>query len=226
MTLLYCFDNFYYDPDAVREYALSLEYESLENIGIFPGSRTENLHKIDQNFFHQASSKLFGMFTDDTLDWCVKMTFQKIWNYSDDKESNLNKGWIHKDSSHMAAVVYLDPDPDPDSGTSFYALEQREDYDVGPSGKLRNDFFNYKSCDVSEYERVLINNNSHFNKIGEIKNVYNRIIIYDASTYHAQSNCWSKTGMRLTQPFFMNCLTPVEQRPLWLKGIGYPATLL
>jgi len=226
MTLLYCFDNFYYDPDAVREYALSLEYKSLENTGIFPGSRTDFLHKIEPNFFQQATSKLFSMFTDDTLDWSVKIAFQKIWNYSDDKESNLNEGWIHKDSSHMAAVVYLDPDPDPDSGTSFYSLKEGNTNDSSGCNKIRNNFFNYKSCDASEYERVLVNNNSQFNKIGEIKNVYNRIIIYDASTYHAQSNCWSKTGMRLTQPFFMNCLTPVEQRPLWLKGIGYPATLL
>ena len=78
----------------------------------------------------------------------------------------------------MAAVVYLDPDPYPDSGTSFYALKEGEDYDARPSGKLRNKFFNYKCCDVSEYERVLLNNNSQFNKIGEIKNVYNRIIIF------------------------------------------------
>ena len=226
MTLLYCFDNFYYDPDAVREYALSLEYISHENTGIFPGSRTDFLHQIDPDFFDQSNSKLFSMFTFDDLSWSVKSTFHKIWNYSDDKESNLNKGWIHKDSSHMAAVVYLDPDPYPDSGTSFYALKEGEDYDARPSGKLRNKFFNYKSCDVSEYERVLLNNNSQFNKIGEIKNVYNRIIIYDASTYHAQTSSWSKTGMRLTQPIFMNCLTPVEQRPLWLRGIGYPASLV
>ena len=57
MTLLYCFDNFYYDPDAVREYALSLEYESLENIGsIGPIQDYNNLNKDFSSDFVCAKS--------------------------------------------------------------------------------------------------------------------------------------------------------------------------
>ena len=99
-------------------------------------------------------------------------------------------------------------------------------YPLNNKNKTSNTHSMDLNLDNKNKSAVLLNNNSQFNKIGEIKNVYNRIIIYDASTYHAQTSSWSKTGMRLTQPIFMNCLTPVEQRPLWLRGIGYPASLV
>ena len=90
---------------------------------------------------------------------------------------------------------------------------------------FRNNFFCYDECDKALYEKELVYNNSHFYKTAEVKNVYNRIIIYDASTYHAQSNCWSPDGMRFTMVAFFNCLTPREERSCTFQGIGHPASL-
>ncbi len=228
MTLLYCFDNFFKDPDAIREYALDLEYDIYEDAGIFPGSRTDSLHNNNKSFFQQSTDKVLTMINAESLEWSIKLNFQKILNYSDDKNSNLNKGWVHQDSSHMAGVIYLDPDPDPESGTSFYSLKEGEVWNAGiHCESLRNDFFNYKCSpdETVEYEKQLLANNSLFNKTSEIKNVYNRMIIFDASTYHAQTNCWHPEGMRFTMVMFMNCLTPVEDRPYIFKHIGYPAIL-
>ena len=227
MTLLYCFDNFFKDPDAVREYGLGLEYKTREESGIFPGSRTDPMHKVDPEFYDRATDNMLTMIHGNGLDWCVRMNFQQIWIYSDDKENNLNKGWVHKDDSHMALVVYLDPNPDPDSGTSFYSLKKGMEKAPRNTAELINSFFNYKSSpdDIVEYEKELLFNNSQFDKTSEIKNVYNRIIIYDASTYHAQSNCWSPDGMRFTMVAFFNCLTPREERSCTFQGIGHPASL-
>ena len=44
-----CVDDFYTNPDEVREFALSLEYNGKE--GNFPGMRTKELHLINEKFF-------------------------------------------------------------------------------------------------------------------------------------------------------------------------------
>ena len=49
------------------------------------------------------------------------MFFQKIKPFSKDKFDSTNKGWVHTDEDALfAGVVYLNPKPDPDSGTSIY----------------------------------------------------------------------------------------------------------
>tara|TARA_B100001250_G_scaffold394016_1_gene397394 strand:+ start:612 stop:1292 length:681 start_codon:yes stop_codon:yes gene_type:complete len=223
----FCFDDFYYDPDAVRDYALNMDYDPLKDTGIFPGLRTTFLHNSDPEFFGEFCKKLFSLYTNDDLEWSIRTTFQKLPRFSEDKNSKLNEGWIHRDNSHMAAVVYLDPDPDPDSGTSFYAVKNgMKAPDMGYTNKLRNNFFCYDECDKALYEKELVRNNSHFYKTAEIKNVYNRIIIYDASTYHTQTSCYTNGDFRLTQPVFMTCGSSIESRPPWLKGIGSPACML
>ena len=47
-------DNFFEDPDYIVKYAKSLKYEDLD---ILPGSRTDALHNIDQEFFNWITSK-------------------------------------------------------------------------------------------------------------------------------------------------------------------------
>ena len=51
-----CVDDFYINPEKVRDFALSLEYSKPE--GIYPGERTKYLHEIDKKFFHQFCEKL------------------------------------------------------------------------------------------------------------------------------------------------------------------------
>ena len=55
-----CIDNFYKDPDGVRNFALSLEYN--DNAGNFPGVRTDNLKNIDEQFYKQSVNKLLSLF--------------------------------------------------------------------------------------------------------------------------------------------------------------------
>ena len=55
-----CIDNFYKDPDGIRNFALSLNYN--DNSGNFPGLRTDNLNKIDAQFYKQSVNKLLSLF--------------------------------------------------------------------------------------------------------------------------------------------------------------------
>ena len=57
-----CLDNFYKDPDKIREFALSCEYKKPS--GNYPGLRTEQIKFIDAEFFNNFCFKLF--FTEMT----------------------------------------------------------------------------------------------------------------------------------------------------------------
>ena len=43
-----CVDDFYEDPDSIREYALSLDYKKQK--GNYPGVRTKDLSSINKDF--------------------------------------------------------------------------------------------------------------------------------------------------------------------------------
>ena len=47
-----CVDNFFEDPDKIREFALSLNFNE---DGDYPGYRTKELAKIDQNLYHSMN---------------------------------------------------------------------------------------------------------------------------------------------------------------------------
>ena len=128
-----CIDNFYKNPDGVRNFALSLDYN--DNSGNFPGLRTDNLINIDAQFYKQSLNKLLSLFfqvdiTDlEKIDCYATTNFQKIYPYHSDKNNILNMCYIHTDNifGGIAAVIYLYPNPSMDhlnlliGGDSFYS---------------------------------------------------------------------------------------------------------
>lgn len=210
-----CCDDFYEDPDTVREFALSLDYE--KKPGIYPGLRSEMLSKLNEEFSFKSVNKMLSMFDDfdkPGYEFVCTTCFQKIWPFSDNKDDTINNGWIHFDGNTIvAAVVYLDPNPTVDSGTSMFKPKKDfvdfGDAEVEDVKETRTQInSSYKPSDkelIEKYEKYLIKNNSHFEKTLEVKNQYNRLIAYDGQQYHAQSSYWSDhEEFRLTQVFFLN----------------------
>ncbi len=210
-----CCDDFYEDPDTVREFALSLDYE--KKPGVYPGLRSEMLSMINEEFYYKSVNKMLSMFDDfDKSGYEFKCTtcFQKIWPFSENKDDTINNGWIHFDGNTVvAAVVYLDPNPTIDSGTSMFKPKKDfvdfGDVEIQEVRKTRREINSvHKPSDkglIKKYENYLIKNNSHFEKTLEVKNQYNRLIAYDGMQYHAQSSYWSEHDeFRLTQVFFLS----------------------
>ena len=220
-----CCDGFYEDPDAVREFALSLDYE--KKPGVYPGLRSEMISKLSLEFHLMSVKKMLSMFDDfdskgDNNQFDCVSCFQKIWPFSENKDDVLNDGWVHFDGNTIAAaVVYLDPNPTPDSGTSMYfpSLENYEYFSDEVTEDIRNTRIQihstHKPSDqklIKKYEKYLIKNNSRFEKTLEVKNRYNRMIAYDGQQYHAQSSYWSDNeDFRLTQVFFINGMSAPEE---------------
>ena len=205
------YDNFYEEPDAVRKYALSLKYDDTE--GIYPGVRTkqnavnEKLNKLTKDLL---TSRISELFVKQPIVESVRNQFQKIPNFSADKDNPLNWGWIHRDSVEpnpvppsLAGIVYLDPNPTSNTGTSFY--ESKIEPVSWEGDDIRLQLCQDKLINKSKYIDSIKKHNSQFERIMEVENKYNRLVIYNGSDYHAMTSCYTKhDNVRLTQVLFYN----------------------
>ena len=222
-----CFDDFYTDPDKVRDYALSLPYTTKG--GIYPGLRTLELSAFNNDFRYMSVHKFLSMcddFDSPEVDINVDTYFQKIWRFSKDKDSPLNGGWIHTDGSTvLAGLVYLSPDPDPNAGTSIYTkkkdaiIPEWMKYEEGVPNKSKfiQDVLQSNTSSpldsIKDYDKGLKENNDMYELTLEIKNKYNRMIAYDGDQWHGQSTYWmDNEECRLTQVYFLEELTCSNQK--------------
>ena len=210
-----CIDNFYNNPDEVRDFALSLEFK--KQPGNYPGERSNCLHEVNREFFNVFCEKLFSIFynyNSDYIEWNIDTCFQKIYPYSEDRNSPLNSGWYHQDSHSVAAgVIYLNPNSNLDAGTTIGKVENSEiDYD---DYSYRNRLYAGEDINKLEYQRKILNHNSKFNKTLEFKNVYNRLILYDTAYWHKETNFLANDyEPRLTQIFFIDRLEASSGTPI------------
>lgn len=209
-----CIDNFYPNVDKVREFALSQLYETSGH-GMWPGYRTKKLHEIDYEFFRFFTKRLFSVFFNfdkEEVTWDVTSYFQLIPPYRENKESILNKGWIHRDHELMAGIIYLNPSPDPDAGTSLFMPKK----DILPhvlNQDTRLSLHKNEKIDEAAYEQALRKNHDTFDEVTIFKNVYNRLVAYDGEMFHRANSFTNSGEPRLTQVFFLNYIK-VDQTPL------------
>lgn len=195
-------DNFYEDPDSVRDFALGLDYyspkEQDNSEGIYPGKRTKELGPKYPGFFYYSVNKLLSVFHDfkhQEISWDISNKFQLI-------DSTFNSDWIHSDDGCVfAAVVYLTPDAPLSAGTSIYRKNNK--FDPVLYKKLNEQKFNfYKHDDVQDSRESV---NSMFEETVSVSNVYNRLIVYEANQFHGGKDFFGSTpeDSRLTQVFFI-----------------------
>ena len=185
-------DGFFNNPDKVREWGLTLDYQHSD--GTYPGVRTRCTRFIHKKFYEATASKLISLWgVYDRKDWDIQLQFQKIKRFSDNPDMNV--GWIHQDTgAEAAAVIYLDPDSDLDHGTSHYRVNSkyspRDDYPYGKEiyDKVLGPEQSRDQEDLRLYFESMQYHNSRFDRILEVKNVYNRVIAYDGAQWHGQTN--------------------------------------
>lgn len=204
-------DNFYEYPDAVREMALSLEFK--DNDGRYPGKRTDDLSTINLEFCAYSTRKFVSLFYDmgDKIGWEINTAFQLIEPYSTDADSVLNKGWIHQDYTHLfAGIVFLNKNANFNSGTKFYNLKAGHSFNKIQSSK--ENF--YKTCiPENNYAQEYNNHVNNFDETMVVNNVYNRLIAFDANTWHSSDTLYNNEP-RLTQVFFVKRLTTDSIAPI------------
>jgi ribosome recycling factor len=113
---------------------------------------------------------------------------RKEWLKEYDRKSFLNTShsrlpWIHNDDDYYTAIIYLSPNAPEISGTSiFKPIRQNENMS----------HFSFDKTKCIEIDRI--------------GNVFNRLIIFDASNYHYPNNYFGidKEDGRLTQVMWFN----------------------
>jgi hypothetical protein len=187
-------DDFYANPDEVREFALNQEFKVRGN---YPGQRTKSF----------LTGSLKKKLRDILYPFAGEITY---WG-SDDPENNYtgsfqytvseDRSWIHADSTtDWAAVCYLTPDAPLSSGTgifrhkatgwSHYDYKRENEPGYIQSAPPGNEMRDYTKWEI----------------VDRIGNVYNRLIMYRADNYHVSLDYFGKDMYdgRLFQVFFFN----------------------
>jgi hypothetical protein len=211
------FDNFYENPDLVRDYALSLDYKPSEG-GNWPGVRTKDLGLLNQRFFKMFVDKILSLFFDlenSAIEWEVDTYFQKVNSFSSNKFDIKNDGWIHADlDSTVSGVIYLNPYPKPNWGTSIYKLKPNEEYNQYQDSKLLH-YSNSKDFNELEYANEKRCSNNKFIESIRVENLYNRLILFEGNEFHGVPSFYSDgNDPRLTQVFFITKINSSSQFPI------------
>lgn len=177
-------DNFYEDPDAVREFALKQEYDQ-GGIGRgYIGNRSK-----EQFFFPGIKEKFEEIIGKKITTWENHYSSGRF-QYNPAGEPLV----YHCDENRWAAMVFLTPDAPAQCGTSTFRHKQ--------SGVLHNsdprinEAFNQKTfLDGTPYE-----------KVDTFGNVYNRLVIFDGGCIHAASEYFGSEleDCRLWHMFFFD----------------------
>jgi hypothetical protein len=174
-------DNFYEDPNAVRAFALSLDFKFHPNY--HKGKRTDLCYRFDglkERFEQLVGRKItnwekYG--TNGCFQYCIGGD-QLVY---------------HCDTQQYAGVLFLTPNAPVNTGTSLFRSVRT------------------KKMKVSDEEHPIVFQNgfldqTQFERVDTVGNVYNRLVLFDSMHIHAACEYFgtTKENGRLFQLFFFD----------------------
>lgn len=174
-------DNFYEDPDSVRDFALSANFKSHPES--HKGKRTDETYLFEG--LKERFEELIGSKIKDFSQYPVNGCFQ----YCIGGEQIV----YHQDLQQYAGVLFLSPDAPPQSGTAFY--RSLYNHKMRPSAQDHSQVYSKGFLDPTRFQEV--------DRVG---NVYNRLVLFDAQSIHSGLNYYGtgKEDSRLFQLFFFD----------------------
>ena len=114
-------DNFFDNPDQIRQMALSLDYRKRTEMEFFEGIRSNNLYDIDQKFYNDVCSRLIlEYYGKNNYSYEASLFFHKTFS-SDKTDSQWTSDRVHTDhTATVAGIVYLNPNAPISCGTQTY----------------------------------------------------------------------------------------------------------
>jgi hypothetical protein len=215
-----CVDNFFMNPDKIRTFAL--EQEFFPSPGNYPGKRSKPISELNPSMYENIVKKIVALFYDINIENIIcdiEMNFQLVESMDSDKNSPKNKGWVHTDGygNHFAGIIYLNPEIDPNCGTSLFRLVDEENYDTN-THTVRDAL--YKSGIDNDYDEVITKKNSCFEETVRFQNYYNRLVAYDGDLFHGVNSFYTEKEPRLTLVFFIKSFNADSGYPLFRANVN------
>ena len=180
-------DNFYDNPDEIRKFALEQEFGDESVITGFVGRRTFNQFLFPG--LKEAFESIMGKKITKWEEHEMNGRFQICWSGE--------RLVYHCDSQKWGGMLYLSPNAPYQCGTTLYADKKnraRTYYDPGWDDYWAN---TPGDCHLD---------GTPFEPVDVLGNVYNRLVIFDASCIHSASEYFgtNKENARLWQMFFFD----------------------
>tara|TARA_E500000305_G_C3928412_1_gene191586 strand:- start:70 stop:720 length:651 start_codon:yes stop_codon:yes gene_type:complete len=195
-------DNFFDNPDEIRDLALSLNYP--DHNSRWPGRRSLRIENINRSLFHHIGNKIFSIFGQELPEtWDMCMQFQIVKPFSENKWDIKNRGWVHNDGGDLfGGIIYLNKNPDMDTGTSIYKAKLGI-YDSTPEQhSMKASLYSGKDINIDEYTKHFNEYHNQFIETVKVGNVYNRLLLFGGDVQHGVRTYG--TEERLTLAFFCN----------------------
>lgn len=177
-------DNFYEDPDLVREVALQQTYNP--DLRFYKGRRTT------QKFLAPGTKQVFEQLLGKRITVWDDHGWNGIFQYCTAEDALV----IHSDAQNYAGAVYLSPNAPPQTGTSFYRSKKFPDVrSTHVDNQNYNDIYNNDYYDKTRFDLVDV-----------VGNVYNRLVLWDARLIHSATEYFgnNKENSRLFHLFFFD----------------------
>ena len=183
-------DNFYKDPDAIREHAMN-------NLTFSPSG------------YHKGERSQERFILNGTKERFEQIIGRKVTNWEHPEYANGRFQFCvdgdpivyHVDNQTFAAVVFLSPNAPLEAGTATYRSKitgatRFEEFDTP---EFVTTFKGYGD-EISFYD------GSSFEVVDRVGNVYNRLVIWDAKTIHAATKYYGSNiqNSRFFQLFFFD----------------------
>lgn len=189
-------DNFYSDPDVIRQFALEEKYASVAKLN-YPGYQSHKVFHSEsiQKAFEKAIGKEIIVDTD-------RFTFGGF-RLITEETGKMPK--VHADSIDWAGLIFLSKDAPLDAGVGIY--RHKETGLIGPPTDAEARSLGYE--DAAEFERELVYRDqadlSKWEIIFQVEPLYNRLVLFKGrELYHAPIKGFGTTpeDCRITHNFF------------------------
>jgi len=177
---LFVVDNFYYNPDEIRNFALGVDY--ISDLRYFKGLRSTT------SFRPPGLKEVFESIIGEKIN---------VWDYGNNGCFQIctaeDPQVYHNDEQRWAAMIYLTPNAPFQSGTRLHSSKltgARHLADPNFCGSFAGGFYD----------------GTKFDTVDDVGNVYNRLAIMDAKCIHSAGPYfgYDKPTGRLTHLFFFD----------------------
>ena len=190
-------DDFFQEPLMWRNLALQQEYKPAFNT-TFPGQRSKPLAEIDEDIFGTFCERLLNFLPMYNGFYYCNASFFSV-------DETFIKGWVHDDDpdTTLTGIVYLNPDPPLNSGTTMYDDRFAEEYSEYHK-IIQKDCLQSTPEERQNFSKHRDKQRSCFTPSINVDNVFNRCVMFDPKTWHSADNFFGTTldDSRLTLVFY------------------------